>query len=191
MSEDSAHDLATSPEMRPYLRLAKAALQGSGGAPELEAIRQLPLEKRYVFVARLYKPKTRATSAEITAPKSLKHSVPVAAGVQRWGQGVRRAAIFGYANRCRLSQTEAIRARKPPPFAPRCACLRRRRPPGSMLPPALGARHKPKTPPTTQLVLPKSEPGVVDGDSPRRQLVQQPRHCGGRLTVSRYDHCPF
>jgi hypothetical protein len=29
MSEDSAHDLATSPEMRPYLRLAKAALQES------------------------------------------------------------------------------------------------------------------------------------------------------------------
>ena len=49
MSEDSAHDLATSPEMRPYLRLAKAALQGSGGAPELEAIRQLALEKRYVW----------------------------------------------------------------------------------------------------------------------------------------------
>ena len=45
MSEDSAHDLATSPEMRPYLRLAKAALQGSGGAPELEAIRQLGLNK--------------------------------------------------------------------------------------------------------------------------------------------------
>jgi len=49
MSEDSAHDLATSPEMQPYLRLARAALQRSDCAPELEAIHQLPLEKRYVW----------------------------------------------------------------------------------------------------------------------------------------------
>lgn len=49
MSEDSAHELATSPEMRPYIRLAMAALKGSDCVPELEAIRQLPLEKRYVW----------------------------------------------------------------------------------------------------------------------------------------------
>jgi hypothetical protein len=45
--EDGAHELATSPEMEPYLRLIMAEMQGSDASPELEAIRQLPLEKRY------------------------------------------------------------------------------------------------------------------------------------------------
>jgi hypothetical protein len=34
-------------------------------------------------------------------------------------------------------------------------------------------------------------PVVVNSDSPRRQLVQQSRYCGGHLTGSRYHHCPF
>lgn len=47
--EPGAHELATSPEMEPYLRLIMAEMQGSDATPELEAIRQLPLEKRYVW----------------------------------------------------------------------------------------------------------------------------------------------
>ena len=49
VSEDGAHELATSPEMAPYLRLIKAGMQDHDTAPHLEAIRQLPLEKRYVW----------------------------------------------------------------------------------------------------------------------------------------------
>ena len=47
--EDGAHELATSPDMKPYLNFAKAVIQDHDPAPELEAIRQLPLEKRYVW----------------------------------------------------------------------------------------------------------------------------------------------
>jgi hypothetical protein len=47
--EDGAHELATSPEMVPYLRLLMAQMQGSDGTAEMEALRQLPLEKRYVW----------------------------------------------------------------------------------------------------------------------------------------------
>ena len=39
----------SSPDMEPYLKFAKALLQGNEPTPELEAIRQLPLEKRYVW----------------------------------------------------------------------------------------------------------------------------------------------
>src|SRR5229473_1532366 len=49
ISEDGAHDLATSPEMQPYLRLIKAGLQDRDTAPHLEEIAQLPFEKRYVW----------------------------------------------------------------------------------------------------------------------------------------------
>ena len=47
--EDGAHELASSPDMEPYLRLIMAQMQGGNGASELETIRQLPLEKRYVW----------------------------------------------------------------------------------------------------------------------------------------------
>jgi hypothetical protein len=48
-SEDGAHELATSPEMEPYLKFAMAVMKGSDPTAELEALRQLPLEKRYVW----------------------------------------------------------------------------------------------------------------------------------------------
>jgi hypothetical protein len=35
--------------MEPYLNFAVALMQGNDPAPELEAIRQLPVEKRYVW----------------------------------------------------------------------------------------------------------------------------------------------
>jgi len=47
--EDGAHELATSPDMKPYLKFIKAVMQTHDPAPELDAIRQLPLEKRYVW----------------------------------------------------------------------------------------------------------------------------------------------
>src|ERR1017187_7523719 len=47
--EEGAHELATSPEMEPYIQFAIALMQGAEPMPELEAIRQLPLEKRYVW----------------------------------------------------------------------------------------------------------------------------------------------
>jgi hypothetical protein len=47
--EPGAHELATSPSMEPYLNFAAALIQGNDPEPELEAIRQLPLEERYVW----------------------------------------------------------------------------------------------------------------------------------------------
>jgi hypothetical protein len=47
--EDSAHELATSPDMEPYLDFAMAVMQDADPTAELEAIRHLPLEKRYVW----------------------------------------------------------------------------------------------------------------------------------------------
>jgi hypothetical protein len=47
--EEGAEELASSPDMEPYLKFAVALMQGSDPAPELEAIRQLPVEKRYVW----------------------------------------------------------------------------------------------------------------------------------------------
>jgi hypothetical protein len=49
VSEDGAHELATSPDMQPYLQLIMAELQGNDPAPLLSAITELPLEKRYVW----------------------------------------------------------------------------------------------------------------------------------------------
>ena len=49
ISEPGAHELATSPDMEPYLEFIKAVIQGHDPSPELEAIRQLPLEKRYIW----------------------------------------------------------------------------------------------------------------------------------------------
>jgi hypothetical protein len=47
--EEGAHELATSPDMEPYLNFAIALMQNADLTAELEAIRQLPLEKRYVW----------------------------------------------------------------------------------------------------------------------------------------------
>jgi hypothetical protein len=47
--EEGADELVTLPEMEPYVRFAVALMQGNDPTPELEAIRQLPLEKRYVW----------------------------------------------------------------------------------------------------------------------------------------------
>jgi hypothetical protein len=47
--EVGAHELATSPDMEPYLEFITAVLQDRDPSPELEAIRQLPLEKRYIW----------------------------------------------------------------------------------------------------------------------------------------------
>ena len=49
ISEDGAHELATSPDMQPYLRLMKAGLQDHDTEPHVREIAQLPLEKRYVW----------------------------------------------------------------------------------------------------------------------------------------------
>jgi hypothetical protein len=48
-SEDGAHELATSADMQPYLRLIKAGMQDRDTTPHLEEIADLPLEKRYVW----------------------------------------------------------------------------------------------------------------------------------------------
>lgn len=47
--EDGAQELAESADMEPYLDFAMALMQGNGPTAELEALRQLPLEKRYVW----------------------------------------------------------------------------------------------------------------------------------------------
>jgi hypothetical protein len=47
--EDGASELASSPDMEPYVSLAAALLQGADAAAELSALRQLPLEQRYVW----------------------------------------------------------------------------------------------------------------------------------------------
>jgi|HubBroStandDraft_5_1064220.scaffolds.fasta_scaffold471227_1 hypothetical protein len=47
--EEGAHELAMSPDMRPCLNFAEALMQGLEPEPELEAISQLPLGRRYVW----------------------------------------------------------------------------------------------------------------------------------------------
>ena len=47
--EDGASDLASSPDMEPYLEYLMAAMQGADVAPHLEELSKLPLEKRYVW----------------------------------------------------------------------------------------------------------------------------------------------
>jgi hypothetical protein len=49
VSEDGAHELVTSPDMQPYLRLITAGLQNQDITPHVEEIAELPLEKRYVW----------------------------------------------------------------------------------------------------------------------------------------------
>ena len=43
--EEGAHELASSPDMKPYLAFIKAVIQDHDPSPELEAIRRLHLEK--------------------------------------------------------------------------------------------------------------------------------------------------
>jgi hypothetical protein len=47
--EEGARELTELPEMEPYLNFAAALMQGHDPEPELEAIRRLPLEERYVW----------------------------------------------------------------------------------------------------------------------------------------------
>lgn len=49
ISEDGAHELATSPDMQPYLRLIKAGMQNQDTTSHVEEIAALPLEKRYTW----------------------------------------------------------------------------------------------------------------------------------------------
>jgi hypothetical protein len=49
ISEEGAQELATSPDMQPYLRLIKAGLQDHDTIPHMEEIAGIPLEKRYVW----------------------------------------------------------------------------------------------------------------------------------------------
>ena len=49
VSEDGAHELATSPDMQPYLRLIKAGMQDRDTTPHMEEIAAIPLERRYVW----------------------------------------------------------------------------------------------------------------------------------------------
>jgi hypothetical protein len=49
VSEEGANDLANSPDMEPYLRLAMSVLGGVDPAANLKEIAQLPLEKRYIW----------------------------------------------------------------------------------------------------------------------------------------------
>lgn len=47
--EEGAHELATSKDMEPYIEFVKAVLTNADTTAELESIRQLPLERRYVW----------------------------------------------------------------------------------------------------------------------------------------------
>jgi hypothetical protein len=47
--EEGASELASSPEMEPYLEYVMALMQGADVQPQLEALSRLPLEKRYVW----------------------------------------------------------------------------------------------------------------------------------------------
>lgn len=49
VSEEGAHELATSPDTQPYIRLITAELKGIDTQPYLDEIAGLPLEKRYVW----------------------------------------------------------------------------------------------------------------------------------------------
>ncbi len=47
--EDGASELASSPDMEPYLDYIIAQMQGADIRPHLEALSKLPLEERYVW----------------------------------------------------------------------------------------------------------------------------------------------
>ena len=48
-ADETAEDLLDSPEMQPYIRLAMAGLNGADVQPQLDALRDLPLELRYIW----------------------------------------------------------------------------------------------------------------------------------------------
>lgn len=47
--EEGAKELTESPAMEPYLNFATALMRGHDPEPELDELRQLPLEERYVW----------------------------------------------------------------------------------------------------------------------------------------------
>jgi hypothetical protein len=47
--EEEEHELAMAADMRPYIQLAKAGLQGADIKTQVEEISKLPLEKRYLW----------------------------------------------------------------------------------------------------------------------------------------------
>ena len=47
--EDGASELASSPDMEPYLEYIMAAMKGADVQSHLDALSRLPLEKRYVW----------------------------------------------------------------------------------------------------------------------------------------------
>ena len=47
--EEGASELASSPDMEPYLEYIMASMQGADVQPHLEVLSKLPLEKRYVW----------------------------------------------------------------------------------------------------------------------------------------------
>jgi hypothetical protein len=47
--EEGASELASSPDMEPYLEYIMAAMQAADVGPHLEALSKLPLERRYVW----------------------------------------------------------------------------------------------------------------------------------------------
>jgi hypothetical protein len=47
--EPGAHELTSSENMEPYLRIIMAEMEGADPTPQLEALRQLPLERRYIW----------------------------------------------------------------------------------------------------------------------------------------------
>lgn len=47
--EEGASELASSPDMEPYLEYIIASMQGADVQPHMETLSKLPLEKRYVW----------------------------------------------------------------------------------------------------------------------------------------------
>jgi hypothetical protein len=47
--EKGAHELASSPDMEPYLKYIMASMQGADVQPQLDALSKLSLETRYVW----------------------------------------------------------------------------------------------------------------------------------------------
>jgi hypothetical protein len=49
VSEEGAHELATSEDMQPYLQFMMAGMKGYDTTSQAQKIAELPLEKRYVW----------------------------------------------------------------------------------------------------------------------------------------------
>src|SRR5690348_5040640 len=48
-SEEGVDELLDSPDMEPYVHLAIAGMQGEDVEPQLQALREMPLERRYIW----------------------------------------------------------------------------------------------------------------------------------------------